>query len=163
MLMKTPICDFVENYARKGKLRLHMPGHKGIPFLGVEDRDITEVEGADVLYSPDGIIAESEKYAAELFGSGKTVYSTEGSSLSIRAMIYLITLQAKKEGKKPLILAARNAHKTFLSAVALTDCAVEWIYPTEDDSLISCRISVACKHRCINGCPAVRFIKLIKR
>ena len=48
--MKTPICDFVEQYARKGNLRLHMPGHKGIPFLGVEDRDITEVEGADVLY-----------------------------------------------------------------------------------------------------------------
>lgn len=139
--MKTPICDFVENYAREGKLRLHMPGHKGIPFLGVEDRDITEVDGADVLYSPDGIIAESESYAAELFGSGKTVYSTEGSSLSIRAMVYLLTLKAKKEGKKPLILAARNAHKTFLSAIALTDCAVEWIYPTDDDNLVSCRVS----------------------
>ncbi len=139
--MKTPICDFVENYAREGGLRLHMPGHKGVPFLGVEERDITEVDGADVLYSPDGIIAESEKYATELFGSGKTVYSTEGSSLSIRAMVYLITLHAKKEGKKPLILAARNAHKTFLSAIALTDCAVEWIYPTEDDNLISCRVS----------------------
>ena len=139
--MKTPICDFVENYVREGGLRLHMPGHKGIPFLGIEYRDITEVDGADVLYSPDGIIAESEKNATELFGSGKTVYSTEGSSLSIRAMVYLITLKAKKEGKKPLILAARNAHKTFLSAVALTDCDVEWIYPTEDDNLISCRVS----------------------
>lgn len=139
--MKTPICDFVENYAQKGGLRLHMPGHKGIPFLGIEDRDITEVDGADVLYSPEGIIAESESYASELFGSGKTVYSTEGSSLSIRAMVYLITLQAKKKGKKPLILAARNAHKTFLSAAALTDCAVEWIYPTENDNIISCRIS----------------------
>ena len=139
--MKTPICDFVENYVREGGLRLHMPGHKGIPFLGVEDRDITEVDGADVLYSPDGIIAESEINATELFGSGKTVYSTEGSSLSIRAMVYLVTLQAKKEGKKPLILAARNAHKTFLSAVALTDCEVEWIYPAEDDNIISCRVN----------------------
>ena len=139
--MKTPICDFVEKYAREGNLRLHMPGHKGIPFLGVEDRDITEVDGADVLYSPDGIIAESESYATELFGSGKTVYSTEGSSLCIRAMVYLITLQAKKEGKRPLILAARNAHKTFLSAIALTDCAVEWIYPEERGNLISCRVS----------------------
>ena len=139
--MKTPICDFVEKYAREANLRLHMPGHKGVPFLGIEDRDITEVDGADVLYSPDGIIAESEKYAAELFGSGKTVYSTEGSSLSIRAMVYLITLQAKKEGKKPLILAARNAHKTFLSAIALIGCAVEWIYPAADCNLISCRVS----------------------
>ncbi len=141
MLMKTPICDFVENYAREGSLRLHMPGHKGIPFLGVEERDITEVEGADVLYSADGIIAESEKYASELFGSGKTLYSTEGSSLCIRAMVSLITLQAKSEGKKPLILAARNAHKAFMSALALVDCDVEWLYPEESDNLISCRVS----------------------
>ncbi len=137
--MKTPICDFVENYAQKGDLRLHMPGHKGIPFLGIEDRDITEVDGADVLYSADGIIAESEKNASELFGSGKTKYSTEGSSLCIRAMVYLIALKTKKEGKKPLILAARNAHKTFLSALALIDCDVEWLYPSEEENLISCR------------------------
>ncbi|MBQ8408572.1 MAG: PLP-dependent transferase [Clostridia bacterium] len=141
--MKTPICDFVENYAREGKMRLHMPGHKGIPFLGVEHRDITEVDGADVLYSADGIIAESERYAAELFGSGRTKYSTEGSSLCIRAMVYLIALQAKKVGKRPLILAARNAHKTFLSALALTDADVEWIYPTDEDNLISCRVSAS--------------------
>ena len=139
--MKTPICDFVENYARSVELRLHMPGHKGIPFLGVEERDITEVEGADVLYGAEGIIAESEKYASELFGSGKTVYSTEGSSLCIRAMVALIALQAKSEGKKPLILAARNAHKAFMSALALVDCDVEWLYPEESDNLISCRVT----------------------
>ena len=52
--MKTPICDFVEQYAREGNLRLHMPGHKGIPFLGVEDRDITEVEGRMSLTSKMG-------------------------------------------------------------------------------------------------------------
>ena len=139
--MKTPICDFVENYARSVELRLHMPGHKGVPFLGVEERDITEVEGADVLYGAEGIIAESEKNASELFGSGKTVYSTEGSSLCIRAMVYLTTLYAKKIGKKPLILAVRNAHKTFASALALTDCDVEWIYPKEKENLISCRLT----------------------
>ena len=120
-----------------------MPGHKGIPFLGVEERDITEVEGADVLYSAGGIIAESEKYASELFESGKTVYSTEGSSLCIRAMVSLIALQAKSEGTKPLILAARNAHKAFMSALALVDCDVEWLYPEEGDSLISCRVTAS--------------------
>ena len=139
--MKTPICDFVENYAREGKLRLHMPGHKGIPFLGVEERDITEVEGADVLYVAEGIIAESEKYASELFGSGKTVYSAEGSSLCIRSMVFLTSLYSKKIGKKPLVLAVRNAHKTFASALALTDCDVEWIYPEEKENLISCRVT----------------------
>ena len=139
--MKTPICDFVEKYAREGKTRLHMPGHKGVPFLGIENRDITEVDGADVLYGADGIIAESQKNATELFGSGKTLYSTEGSSLCIRAMVSLIALQAKNEGKRPLVLAARNAHKAFMSALALVDCDVEWLYPEEGDSLISCRVT----------------------
>lgn len=139
--MNTPICDFVEKYAREGKLRLHMPGHKGSPYLGLEDRDITEVDGADVLYSADGIIAESQRNATDLFGSAKTLYSTEGSSLCIRAMVYLASVYAKAEGRKPLILAARNAHKTFLSAVALASAEVEWLYPSENDNLISCRVS----------------------
>ena len=43
--MNTPICDFVEKYAREGKLRLHMPGHKGSPYLGLEDRDIADRAG----------------------------------------------------------------------------------------------------------------------
>ena len=137
--MNTPICDFVKKYADKGSLRLHMPGHKGYShnLLGVEQFDITEVEGADVLYFGDGIIAESQKNAGKMFGSKKTLYSTEGSSLSIRAMIYLANLHAIKLGKKAKILAGRNAHKTFLSAVALLDVDVEWIYPENCASVMS--------------------------
>lgn len=139
--MRTPICDFVEKYAECGKMRLHMPGHKGVSLFGAEKWDITEVDGADVLYSADGIIAESEKNAALLFGSGRTLYSTEGSSLCIRAMVYILSLEAKQKGRKPLVWAARNAHKTFVSAVALTDADVKWMFPTKSDSLICCDIS----------------------
>ena len=71
--MKTPICDFVNEYKKSGKLRLHMPGHKGNAFLGIEDCDITEISGADVLYHADGIIKRSEENASELFGTAKTV------------------------------------------------------------------------------------------
>ena len=90
--MRTPICDFAARYAQSNALRLHMPGHKGIAAMGGEPLDITEIEGADVLYRADGIIAESRANASALFGSRATLYSTEGSSLSIRAMLYL-TLQ----------------------------------------------------------------------
>lgn len=137
--MDTPICDFVRAYAAKGNLRLHMPGHKGRAALGPEALDITEVEGADVLYHARGIIRESEENAAELFGSAATFYSAEGSSLCIRAMLYLALLRAGEEGRKPLILAGRNAHKTFLSAVALLDLEVEWLCP-EGGSLLSCPV-----------------------
>ena len=68
MSMTTPICDFVRHYAESNALRLHVPGHKGSGFLGVEQWDITEIDGADDLFHPDGIIRESEENAARLFG-----------------------------------------------------------------------------------------------
>ena len=138
--MNTPICDFAARYVQGAPLRLHMPGHKGQAFLGIEPLDITEIDGADSLYEADGIIRQSEDNASALFGC-PTYYSTEGSSQCIRAMVYLAALHAKAQGRKPLIAAARNAHKTFLSAVALLDLEVLWLYPEQNDSYLTCRIS----------------------
>ena len=137
--MNTPICDFARQYAESGALRLHMPGHKGHGPLGVEQLDLTEIQGADSLYEAEGIIAQSEENASTLFDC-PTYYSTEGSSQCIRAMLHLAALQAKIAGKKPLIAAARNVHKTFLSAVSLLDLEVLWLYPREDSSYLSCPV-----------------------
>jgi len=139
--MNTPICDFVKKYAETMPLRLHMPGHKGKSFLGFEHLDITEVEGADVLYNAQGIIKESMENASYIFGTAKTLYSTEGSSLSIRAMLYLTAIYAKEQNRKPVILAGRNAHKAFLSGIALSGVEVEWIYPEESEGLLSLNIT----------------------
>ncbi len=138
--MDTPICDFVRNYAEKGALRLHMPGHKGNGPLGVEKLDITEIDGADSLYEADGIIKKSEENASALFGAN-TFYSAEGSSLCIRAMLYLAVLYTKKDGKKPLILAGRNAHKTFINTASMLDFEVEWLFGENSESYLSCDIS----------------------
>ena len=110
MTVKTPICDFVREYADKNPARFHMPGHKGRAFLGCEKLDITEIDGADALISPTGIIAESEKNAGTLFGC-RTFYSAEGSSLCIRAMLRLAA--GHSGGERPLVLAARNVHNAF--------------------------------------------------
>lgn len=138
--MNTPVCDFVNEYEKKDSLRLHMPGHKGLDFLGFESKDITEISGADSLYEANGIIKESEKNASQLFGCD-TFYSTEGSSQCIRAMIYLACIHAKSLGKKPLIAAGRNAHKTFLSACALTDTDVIWLCSKNAGSYLSCELT----------------------
>lgn len=130
--MTTPICDFVCSYARSGTARLHMPGHKGNRLLGPEARDITEIQGADVLYSARGIIRESEKNAAALFGSRRTVYSTEGSSLCIRAMVYLAVMHAGLRGRRARIAVGRNAHRVFLEAAALLDPELVWVGTGEE-------------------------------
>lgn len=137
--MDTPICDFIRQYYESGTVRLHMPGHKGSRFLGLEHLDITEVDGADSLYEADGIILRSEQNASSLFGC-PTYYSTEGSSQCIRAMLYLAKLFAQEHARKHQIFAARNVHKTFLSGCALLDLEVIWLYPENTESYLSCQI-----------------------
>lgn len=139
----TPIADFVKTYAESNTCRLHMPGHKGKTFLGCEAFDITEIHGGDSLYEADGIIAESERNATELFGTVRTLFSTEGSSQCIRAMLYLAMLR-KKEGKRPVVVAARNVHKAFIYAATLLDFDVIWLWTGENaESLCSCYVSPA--------------------
>ena len=138
--MDTPICNFVRDYVNSEAIRLHMPGHKGTPLLGMEALDITEIDGADSLYEAGGIIRASEENASRLFGC-PTFYSTEGSSQCIRAMLYLAVLHAKEQGKRPVIAAGRNAHKTFLTGAALLDLDVRWLYPQKADSYLSCNLT----------------------
>lgn len=138
--MDTPICDFVREYMKSEHLRLHMPGHKGAALLGMEPLDITEINGADSLYEAEGIIARSEANASTLFGC-KTLFSTEGSSQCIRAMLYLVALYAKRHGRKPIIAAGRNAHKAFMTATALLDLDIQWLYPREIGSYLSCKLT----------------------
>ena len=117
-----------------------MPGHKGNAFLGIEHLDITEIQGADSLYEAEDIIAKSEANASALFGC-RTFYSTEGSSQCIRAMLYLLSLYAKQQGRKTLVAAGRNAHKAFLTAAALVDVDVRWLYPSNPVSYLSCDLT----------------------
>ena len=133
--MNTPICDFVKTYTAGNPVRLHMPGHKGRTIFGPESADITEIEGADVLYRAQGIIRESEKNAASLFETSRTLYSAEGASLCIRAMLYLALLT----GRSRRLLAGRNAHRTLMTAAALLDIEIDWMMPGAN--LLSCVVT----------------------
>lgn len=137
--MNTPICDFINAYIDKNDCRFHMPGHKGKTYLGFEKYDITEFTGADCLYSAEGIIKESEENAARLFESGETLYSCEGSSLCIRAMLYLAKTRGGNQSN--YVLAGRNAHSSFISACALNDLDVMWLYQDREKSYLSCEIT----------------------
>ena len=56
-------------------------------------------------------------------------------------MLYLTYLHAKLKGKKPRIAASRNVHKTFLTAVAMLDMEVDWLYPQNHASYLSCELT----------------------
>ena len=140
--MKTPIFDFVKEYASSDVSRFHMPGHKGQELLGIERFDITEINGADVLYSADGIIEESEKNATALFNTAHTYYSTEGSTLAIKAMLSLV-VSGSKSHTPPVILAARNVHKAFVNAAAILDFDVEWLCSENGSHICECLLTPA--------------------
>lgn len=136
--MKTPIVNFLKSYQEKSPVRMHMPGHKGAGILGFEGMDLTEIYGADELFAAEGIIKESEQNASSLFGC-PTYYSTQGSTLCIQTMCTILCQDAKSKGKKPKILAGRNAHRSFIHAAALLDFEIEWLYGNSD--YLSCAIS----------------------
>ncbi|MGN0683639.1 MAG: amino acid decarboxylase [Oscillospiraceae bacterium] len=121
--MNTPICDFLEKYTADNKLRLHTPGHKG-----ENPHDITEVYGADSLYesTPNGIIGMSELNAQSIFGSQRTCYSCEGSTLAIQAGLAVL----KSQGVKT-IAASRCSHRSLAMAASLLRMNVKWLYPPE--------------------------------
>ena len=135
--MKTPIVSFLKSYQEKSPVRMHMPGHKGAGILGFGGMDLTEIYGADELFAAEGIIKESEQNASNLFGC-PTYYSTQGSTLCIQTMCTILCQDAKSKGKKPKILAGRNAHRSFIHAAALLDFEIEWLYGNSD--YLSCKI-----------------------
>ena len=135
--MKTPIVSFLKSYQEKSPVRMHMPGHKGAGILGFEGMDLTEIYGADELFAAEGIIKESEQNASNLFGC-PTYYSTQGSTLCIQTICTILCEDAKSKGKKPKILAGRNAHRSFIHAAALLDFEIEWLYGNSD--YLSCKI-----------------------
>ena len=159
LTISTPICDFIQHYNASGISRFHMPGHKGaaaMPELSAR-ADITEIQGADCLYEASGIIRESEENAARLFGTGATFYSTEGSSQCIRAMLALVSSPGS------VILAARNVHRSFLTAAALLDLDVQWLYPGSgtSGSICSCPVTaeqLRCTLSAMHPLPAAVYI-----
>ena len=134
----TPLWDFIRAYRDRNVLRLHMPGHKGAGET--EALDLTEVQGLPPLYPAEGIVRESEDIAARIFGAGRTVYSAEGSSLCIRAMLCLVRKRAALRGIRPRILAGRNAHRSFLFAAGVLGMEVSWL---RGEDLLTCRLSGA--------------------
>ena len=134
----TPLYDVLRRYTARNPVRFHMPGHKGAPpesfpaFLRAAcPYDLTEIKGADELYEPEGIIARSEESAAALYGSGWTAFSAGGSTLCILTMVAAALRSAgTPEGGE--VIAARNAHLSFVNACVHVGAKIHWLMPPYD-------------------------------
>lgn len=152
--MNTPICDFLDAYAKSDAKRFHMPGHKGNGENA--SLDLTEIDGLDSLYNDSGIIFESEQNAKKLFGSYKTCYSTEGASQCIKAMLHIAKM-CKNPTTRGYILATRNVHSALISASILLDFDIKWIYPSDNESYVSCNCSAKEIDKVLSECESKPF------
>ena len=76
----------LKEYSKSDYYPFHMPGHKRNRELGREYEnpfsvDITEIHGFDNLHHPEGIIKESMKWAASVYGGGSDLLSGQWEQL----------------------------------------------------------------------------------
>ena len=125
-------------YARSDMYPFHMPGHKR--RTGPEDSfmnscvdsftnpfavDITEIEGFDNLHHPEGILKDSMKWAADVYGADQTYYMINGSTGGILAAV---CGSVPRGGR---ILVSRNCHKSVYHGICLNQLKTSYVYPQE--------------------------------
>lgn len=129
-------------YARSDMYPFHMPGHKR--RTGPEDSfmnscvdsftnpfavDITEIEGFDNLHHPEGILRDSMKWAADVYGADQTYYMINGSTGGILAAV---CGSVPRGGR---ILVSRNCHKSVYHGICLNQLKTSYVYPQEIEGL----------------------------
>ncbi|MHB1652500.1 MAG: aminotransferase class I/II-fold pyridoxal phosphate-dependent enzyme [Desulfitobacteriaceae bacterium] len=121
------LSEGLQNYLERGFRSFHTPGHKGkkefFPGLDFPAWDLTELPGLDMLHSPQGIIAEAQRRAAQVFGAEESFFLINGGTVGNQAM--LLGLGPVK-GK---ILVERQAHRSVMAALVLTGLVPEYLPP----------------------------------
>lgn len=95
-----------------------MPGHKGnIDFK----YDLTEIDDTDDLYDSNGSIRLSEDLISKIYGSGVSVFSTQGNTLCIQTMIYLAVPYGGK------MIVPWNAHGSVINIMGFLNISPVWV------------------------------------
>lgn len=127
-----PLFGALRDYAGKGTINFHMPAHKqgrGLPaelatLTGRDlwQLDVTELAGLDDLHRPQGVIAQAQQLAAQVYGAGESFFLINGSTVGLQAL-----LLALGQGKK--IILPRNCHRAVLGGLILSGAEPEYLTP----------------------------------
>jgi lysine decarboxylase len=132
-----PLIEALVRYQRRGHTAYTPPGHKHrgvdprvLDALGVDvfRHDLLSSSGLDDRASSGGYLSDAQDLMAEAVQADGAIFSTCGSSLSIKAMM----LAAAGTGT---ILAGRDAHKSIASGLVLSGQRIRWARPIWDDDL----------------------------
>lgn len=135
---KTPLFDAVKRYVDDEVIQFHVPAHKqgvGIPelkdYIGEKalQMDANGARDLDYANNPTGVILESEQLFSNAFGAENAFFLVNGTTAGVQAMI----MSAIEPGDK--IIIPRNAHKSTIGGIILSDAVPVYIQPEINERL----------------------------
>ena len=164
---KRPLADLLKSYVGSDRISFHVPGHKGETEMqggkrlaglfpqNVLKADITEIDGFDDLHCPEGVIAEAQQLAAELFGAEETFFLVNGTTSGIMAAV------AAAAWEEAPVLIARDCHKSVIRGLIFSGAMPVYIQNDFDISLeIPCGIRTETVRDALEKNPGVRALIL---
>lgn len=147
----------LKEYAASVAYPMHMPGHKRNRRLMHDslscDIDVTEIPGFDDLHNPQGVLLETSRLAAALYGSREAFLLVNGSTVGILAAIGAHT----KRGDK--ILAISNCHWSTPNASKLFGLDIVYITSEVDATTgVPCSTSPASIESALNLNPDIKLV-----
>jgi arginine/lysine/ornithine decarboxylase len=134
-----PVLDAVADFRRRGDVVYGPPGHKQgrgvdppvLDLLGERafSTDVLMLNGLDDRRLSKGILAAAEQLMADAVHAEHALFSTCGSSLSVKAVMLAMA------GPGDRLVIARNSHKSVIAGLILSGIHPIWVRPRWDDAL----------------------------
>ncbi|WP_064091148.1 aminotransferase class I/II-fold pyridoxal phosphate-dependent enzyme [Rossellomorea aquimaris] len=128
-----PLVETIEKHLQGNPISFHVPGHKNGLLLPEKDRnhflqsDLTELAGLDDLHDPREAIQEAEDLLTDLYGTLKSYFLVNGSTVGNIAAIMATCSPGD------VVLVQRNCHKSVLNGIKLAR-AIPILIETEWDA-----------------------------
>lgn len=128
-----PLVHRLMKFKEANPISFHVPGHKNGALSGLPAElrtaltyDLTELEGLDDLYQPEGVIKQAEQKLTDFYQSDKSFFLINGSTVGNLAMVYATCTVDET------VIVQRNAHKSIFNAIELTGARPVFISPEWD-------------------------------
>jgi len=136
---RAPIADAIEDYWRRDMLTFGIPAHNGgrgrapafTRWMGIDAArsDLPGSHGLDTRDRAWGVQEAAQELFAEAVGAEQTLFSTNGSSLSVRVAMMAVA------GPGDTLVMARNGHKSAFAGLVLSGARPVFVDPYYDEEL----------------------------
>jgi arginine decarboxylase len=134
-----PIADAMRDYWDRGMLSFSIPAHAGgrgvapefAQWAGLDAArfDLPLSHGVDTRDRAWGVQSTAQELFAEAVGAKQTLFSTNGSSMSVHVAIMTVA------GPGETLVLARNGHKSTFAALVMSGARPVYVDPFYDEDL----------------------------